>query len=465
MMNKEEIYSERYWLNSEVYNPYFGKGIVVGFRQRYKEAQVAFEDITIWMNIEELTKIKKVEPQKKKDKAASKYTLSRKKAKKIVEALRLGVVPEAEIEEYTVHRAEEIKEIEKGFERAENEGGNSTIILGEYGSGKSHFLDLIRSIALKKGFVVAKAEMDAYEIRPHRPKRLYRALMENIKWQLNSSDTRLRDFIQFASEKSDILSIMKDHKFFYPLLKLVQQSRSSINDLLWEWAEGNEIRLDYLRKNIRCYTINSLPALYDSGYAADLYCYILTGLSYMAKSIGFKGLVLLIDEGESIYMVNRYENEKANNFIKGLILASSGNFKDSDLLFHSYKRRTYPYSYREKSFLYTIFAMTPRIEDIDPPAWLSAASIIELSPLDINDMQTLYNRLIEIYKRAYSSFDLNNSEDILPILYELWEGFSKDFIKFRQCLKGLVEVLDIKRHYPLAKILLGKDSLKEMFNN
>jgi len=464
-MNKEEIYSEKYWLNSEVYNPYFGKGIVIGFRQRYKEAQVAFEDITIWMNIEELTKIKKIELQKKNDKSASKYILSKKKAKKIIEALRLGVVPEAEIEEYTVHRSEEIKEIEKGFERVENEGGNSTIVLGEYGSGKSHFLDLIRSIALKKGFVVAKAEMDAYEIRPHRPKRLYRALMENIKWQLDSSETRLRDFIQFASEKSDILSIMKDHKFFYPLLKMVLQSRSSINDLLWEWAEGNEIRLDYLKKNIKCYAINNLPALYDSGYAADLYCYILSGLSYMAKSIGFKGLVLLIDEGESIYMVNKYENEKANNFLKGLFLASSGNFKDSDLLFHSYKRRVYPYSYREKNYLYTIFAMTPRSEDIDSPEWLSAASIIELSPLDINDMQNLYNRLLEIYKKAYSPFDLNNSEDILPILYRLWEGFSKDLLKFRQCLKGLIETLDIKRHYPLAKISFGKDSLKEMFSN
>lgn len=451
--------SPQNWLGVPVYNSAFGHGRVIGYRQRYREAQVAFEDITLWIGIEDLKKIAPPESddvvQETPAKKARAKDLARFKAKKIIEALRLGVVPEKEIEDFTFHREYEIKQVEKEFARIEKEGGASSIILGEYGSGKSHFLDLIRSKALKKGYIVAKAEMDAYEVRPHRPKRLYHALMENIRTEPDSPPMQLRDFILQCAQHKDVLSIIKDHRFLFPLFSLILNQNASVNEILWEFVEGNDLRLDYVRKNIG-YSAYKIPALYDSAYAADLYCYILTGLSYLAHEIGYKGLVILIDEGESIYMVDPKENLKANNFLRGLILSSLSRGEQENKLIHSLKRKFYPYSFAEKNYLYTVLAMTQRLEGEDQPDWMKVSSLIELTYFDEEDMQAMFDKLLQIYKSAYHSFQPDSIADLNDVLYHIWLNLERDNLKFRQCLKALVESLDLKRHYPNKKLSLPK---------
>jgi len=85
--------------------------------------------------------------------------LKRRERDTIVQALRAGVVPRLGLQHIQVGRTREITEIVNDIERI-NEGGSAIrFVIGEYGSGKTFFLNLIRLVALEKGLVTFSADL------------------------------------------------------------------------------------------------------------------------------------------------------------------------------------------------------------------------------------------------------------------------------------------------------------------
>ena len=68
----------------------------------------------------------------------------------IIQSLKAGVVPRTGIQHIQVGRAKEIEAIFKDINRIAQGGSAFRLIIGEYGSGKTFFLNVIRSIALEK---------------------------------------------------------------------------------------------------------------------------------------------------------------------------------------------------------------------------------------------------------------------------------------------------------------------------
>lgn len=77
----------------------------------------------------------------------------------IVQALRAGVVPKLGLRHIQVGRAREIEELVKDIDRISDGGSAIRFIIGEYGSGKTFFMNLVRLIALEKGMVVMFADL------------------------------------------------------------------------------------------------------------------------------------------------------------------------------------------------------------------------------------------------------------------------------------------------------------------
>jgi len=77
----------------------------------------------------------------------------------IIQALRAGVVPKLGLQHIQVGRVREIEELVKDMERIADGGAAIRFIIGEYGSGKTFFLNLIRLVALEKGLVVMSADL------------------------------------------------------------------------------------------------------------------------------------------------------------------------------------------------------------------------------------------------------------------------------------------------------------------
>lgn len=101
----------------------------------------------------------------------------------IVQALRAGVVPRLGQQHVQVGRADEVKALLVDIDRIADGGSCLRLAIGEYGSGKTFFLHLVRSIAMQRKLVTVHADLSP-DRRLHatggQSRSLYAELMRNI---------------------------------------------------------------------------------------------------------------------------------------------------------------------------------------------------------------------------------------------------------------------------------------------
>lgn len=101
----------------------------------------------------------------------------------IVASLRAGMVPRSGQRHIQVGRADEVRAALHDIERIADGGAGSRFVIGEYGSGKTFFLHLVRSIALERRLVTVHADLSP-DRRLHggsgQARGLYAELMSNM---------------------------------------------------------------------------------------------------------------------------------------------------------------------------------------------------------------------------------------------------------------------------------------------
>ncbi|MGF1601406.1 MAG: ATP-binding protein [Thermosynechococcaceae cyanobacterium] len=101
----------------------------------------------------------------------------------VIQALQAGVVPRKGQHLIQVGRVEEITALLRDIERITDGGSATRFVIGEYGSGKTFFLSLIRTIAMEKKFVTTQADLTP-DRRLHsangQARALYSELMANL---------------------------------------------------------------------------------------------------------------------------------------------------------------------------------------------------------------------------------------------------------------------------------------------
>lgn len=78
----------------------------------------------------------------------------------LVQSLRAGVVPRAGQHLVQVGRVRELEALMHDVERIADSGSGFRVVIGEYGSGKTFFLNLVRAIALEKKLVTMHADLN-----------------------------------------------------------------------------------------------------------------------------------------------------------------------------------------------------------------------------------------------------------------------------------------------------------------
>ena len=117
----------------------------------------------------------------------------------IVQSLRAGVVPRVGQKHFQVGRAPEVKALLADVERIAGGGSAIRFIIGEYGSGKTFFLYLVRAIALEKKLVAAHADLTP-DRRIHSTgghgQALYRELMRNLSTRIKPDGEALPSVVE-----------------------------------------------------------------------------------------------------------------------------------------------------------------------------------------------------------------------------------------------------------------------------
>src|SRR5256885_1955486 len=101
----------------------------------------------------------------------------------VLQSLRAGVVPRSGQHLIQVGRVREIETLVADIARIADGGSAFRVVIGEYGAGKTFFLNLVRAVALEKKLVVATADLNP-DRRLHasggQARSLYAELMRNL---------------------------------------------------------------------------------------------------------------------------------------------------------------------------------------------------------------------------------------------------------------------------------------------
>ena len=256
---------------------------------------------------------------------------SRIKAKErdsIIQSLKAGVVPRTGIQHIQVGRAKEIEAIFKDINRIAQGGSAFRLIIGEYGSGKTFFLNVIRSIALEKKLVAVNADLSP-DRRIHasagQARNLYSELMRNMATRTrprgNALTAVVEVFVNSAQQEAektgtsvssvinDRLSSLAEHVGGYDFAKVIEAYwRGHENDD--DELKSNAIR--WLRAEYSTKT-DARKALGVGAFISDNSFYSsLKLMSLLVKQAGYEGLLVVLDEMVNLYKLNSKQARTSN---------------------------------------------------------------------------------------------------------------------------------------------------------
>jgi len=427
-----------------VSHPVFGEGEIIDSRWQGSELLVRFQTgLQLWLPRSRVRPLFAIDEHLLDSAVAGVRAVDRISACRMIEAFRLGIVPHQDVELFTFGRDEELRLLANALAGLARKRGDVYMIEGEYGTGKTHLLELLHHRALKMGMATSLVQFDPQEVAPHRPKRVYRELVRNLRFIQDGKESGFRELLRLAMKLD-----LNDHVFFGPLLKKLKRLdwAATESEVFWQWVEGESTK-EYateMRMPYRVRGAQGIPALYDFSTAADFYCNIISGISYICAQLGFKGLVLLLDEAETVTRLwDVLYLSKSINFMQGLLGLARNDPRLqqlSDGLIHN-QVKPVPYIYREPALL-VIFATTPTPGEY---GYLRLAHAvrhrIELTPLSDQALANAFATMLNVYNKAYPSFRLPVEEQ--KRLFAL--TVRQNSFGVRAFIKSCVEALDITR--------------------
>lgn len=423
-----------------VSHPVFGEGEVLDARWRGTELLVKFQTgLRLWLPTSRVRLMTKVDDELLAEGQARFQAIDRIQACRMVEAFRLGIVPRQDVEAFTFGREKEVATVQSALSRLVQGQGDVYLVEGEYGTGKTHIIEYLHHRALQAGILTSICQFDPQEVSPHRPKRVYREIVHNLRFIHDGKEHGFRELLLMAADVD-----LNDHAFLGPVLAKLRRldQAQTPSEVFWQWIEGESTK-EYATETPSPSRVRGgqrIPALYDFSTAADFYCNIISGISYLARCLGLQGLVLLIDEAETVtHLWDIIYLTKSVNFMEGLVRTAQN---DPDLkrisprMIHN-RVRPVPYIYREPTIL-LVFATTPSPYEY---GYLKLANRvqrrIELRPLEDRALVDAFTSLVMLYRRAYPDFDIPGITQKKLFRAAQTRGVDgvRSFVKF--CVEGM----------------------------
>jgi hypothetical protein len=306
-------------------------------------------------------------------------------------------------------------------------------------------LHYIEEIALRERFASAIVELDHSEVPLFKPKRVFNRVALNFKY-LSPKDGELKGFREFIDEVF-WEGGFEDHIYF----EKINEHLSKFDEkYIWEWIECREsyprpLYKDFMGRMKEYPSYSYFPPLYEEQTAANIYCYLLSGLGWAAVNLlGLRGLLVEFDEAESIDIARYYRQLlMGRNLLKALMRVANNDDsltkKPSLNLGLEYcakgEASRVPFLYRIPSGLKLIFAFTHTIQERE-----EAKHIVELSPLSENAKREIMDCIKSLYERAYGkTYQLDITQEQLTSIS------GRDMEITRYFTKGIVESLDSER--------------------
>ena len=115
---------------------------------------------------------------------------------------------------------------------------------------------------------------------------------------------------------------------------------------------------------------------FNAGTQGDFASFLLSGLGRLCRTVGYRGLILIMDEMEKWQDLNWKEQSQAGNLLGGLIwgatteLGKRGRHDHPPALTHSGRAGGFPFTTDKRNHVGIAIAMTPRGDDGPESLWV-----------------------------------------------------------------------------------------------
>lgn len=393
------------------------------------------------------------------------HTLSNESAfhlRRAVERLREGLFDPVAVRLLMVSESRLKKTIDRDFQKLDQNQATHLCICGAYGQGKSHSLNYIHDLALRENFVTSLINLDPREIPFHDMRQVYQALIAHLKfpdadttlaarWRAWTSGLSHEDF---EDQVAPLLHREMPHVFRSVLTAMARKTIS-----LSKRQRGTKKHASYRPREFPYLLSRSLAGdvvpVYRLCHAlkyrqvdfykdasltckdAEPYLQMIRGLGRVFQLMGYRGWVLLFDEGESISQVRVTSRSRSYRNLDQMLFSEVASssiypvFAFTDDFFHKVDEEEYdrvrirneeelPYFEKDYARAWTNLKRYP-LHDLSPKEW-----------------HALIEKLTHLHAQAYQ---WQPETDVQREMTRRLSRMQGQETRYR--LKGLVDELDL----------------------
>lgn len=246
----------------------------------------------------------------------------------IVQSLRAGVVPKVGQQYIQVGRIEELKALNEDIDRIADGGSSIRFVIGEYGSGKTFFLNLVRSIAQEKKLVTAHADLSPdrrIQATNGQGRSLYQELMKNLatrsKPEGGALESAVERFVTSALNESRETGTKPEVSIFNRLKNLTEMVGGfDFAEVIERYWRGHDSGDENLKSNAIRWLRGEFSARTDARNALGVRTIVDDGnvydhLKLFARFVllaGYSGFYVCLDELVNIYKLANTQARNSN---------------------------------------------------------------------------------------------------------------------------------------------------------
>ena len=393
-----------------------------------------------------------------------------KERETIIQSLKSGVVPRTGLQHIQVGRSEELKSFVKDVDTIAEGGTSFRFVIGEYGSGKTFFLSLVRTIALEKGLVTMHADLSPIK-RFHgsdgQPRLLLSEMVENLSTRTkpdgNALQNILERFISNAREEakangsnpydliSEKLNELNDYTGGYNFVSVIKK-------YLEGYESGNQFLMNSALKWLKAGYTTKTDTLRDLGireFISDSSFYNTLKLySVLVRKAGYKGLLICVDEMVNLYKIPNSLSRKANyeEILSMLNNTLQGSFSNIGFIMGG----TPEFLTDNIRGLYSYEALKSRLSENSFSKQLGVTDynsvVLRLASLTKEELYLLLTNLRHVFASGNDEKYLVPDEALLAFLHHCSNKIGESYFRTpRTTIKSFLDLLSILEQYPNYK--------------
>lgn len=382
----------------------------------------------------------------------------------MINALKNGNVPKDGARELCIGRDKEIEEFEYILERVKEGKSVVKFIDGEFGAGKSFFLKVIEEMAYQDNFVISKVTL-SNSVPFNKIDVVYRNIVQSLtcktgtslrhiidRWYTDIRVMALEETTDPVEEEDIVRQTIQDD------LRQTREHSNSFAVAIENYCkfldEGDEETANYAQAWLQ--GDSNIPSKFKRKFGVkgdvtkeNTFNFI-EALSVFIKSVGYSGLVVLIDEAEYIMnLIRTNMRDTAYNYMRDIFDLSSSNEFENILFVFAGTPRLFDDT---KKGIPSYEALNDRIEDkVDSEYRDLRKPIIVLQGFTDDELVDISKNIISLHEDVY---DWNGQELVYPVLDDIVEHYQQNAsltggrVTPRLFVRSIIAILDIIQQNP-----------------